>query len=440
MNSLINKISLTLATYSKARAAIHRQSNYQELINVQNAKLRRLVHFAGTHIKYYQEAFQEAGVDPQQIKSAADLVNVPILTKQQLKERFWDFLPRDLPPCRVSRTSGSTGTPVCILSDRNSRCCNSAAVIRYRRALGIPFIGRAIVTPLKTAQTPARRPHWTFLQGVHKTYYVNPYTEDSTDIAAAQRTLTSLKKPALIGITPAIRKLAHCVQDGILPEFWPSVIIPVGEVLTEQMRKMMQSVFQAKVADIYGCNEAGDVAWQCLEGGHYHINIDNVIVEVLTDGKPAVPGQIGEVVITNLNRYAMPIIRYKNGDLARLSTQDCPCGCKLPMIAEIIGRSGEDITLPTGRIIPWNELKSLMNHPQIRQFQIIQNAKGDLLIKYIKEPNADKLALDELLKSRYRRLLNNMLPIETDCVNRIDPAPSGKSKLVISYYECPTST
>ena len=209
------------------------------------------------------------------------------------------------------------------------------------------------------------------------------------------------------------------MQDGILPEFRPSVIIPVGEVLTEQMRKLMQSVFQAKVADIYGCNEAGDVAWQCLEGGHYHINIDNVIVEVLTDGKPAVPGQIGEVVITNLNRYAMPIIRYKNGDLARLSTQDCPCGCKLPMIAEIIGRSGEDITLPTGRIVPWNELKSLMNHPQIRQFQIIQNTKGDLLIKYIKEPNADKLALDELLKSRYRRLLNNTLPIETDCVNKI---------------------
>ena len=435
MNSLLNKIGLTLATYHEARAAIRRQRDYGRLIEVQNTRLRRLIRFAGAHIKYYQEVFGEAGVDPGKITTVEDLAKVPILTKQQLKGRFWDFLPRDLPPCRVSRTSGSTGTPVCILSDRNSRCCNSAAVIRYRRALGIGLFGGAIVTPLKTARTPPRKEHWTFVQGVHKTYYVNPYTENTMDIAAAGNTLTSLNGPALIGITPAIRKLAHCVRDGILPEFRPGIIIPVGEVLTEAVRRLLETVFQAGVADTYACNEAGDVAWQCLEGGHYHINIDNVIVEVIKDGKPAGPGQIGEVVITNLNRYAMPIIRYQNGDLARLSTQDCPCGCKLPMIAEIIGRCGEDISLPTGRIVPWNELKSPMNHPHIRQFQIIQNAQGGLVIKYVKEPKSDKMVLDELLKSRYRRLLNNALPIETACVDMIDPDPSGKSKLVVSYYE-----
>ncbi len=435
MEETLNKISLAASTYRQAWLAIGRQQNFQKLVEVQNGKLLRLIKFAAGHVKYYRELFEKEGISPAQIRSREDLATIPILTKQQLRERFWDFLPERLSACRVSRTSGSTGVPVCILSDRNSRCFNSAAVIRYRQALGVPFIGRAIITPLKREDDPARKAHWTYLQGIHKTYYVNPYTDSVQEIAHARKILTKLKNPILIGITPALRRLAYCVRDSILPQFRPAVILTTGEVFDLQVRCLLESIFAAKVADIYACNEAGDVAWQCLEGDGYHINVDNVIVEIIKDGKPVELGQVGEVVITNLNRYAMPIIRYKNGDLAKFSTESCLCGCKLPMLAEIIGRSGEDITLPSGKVMPWNQLKGLMNHPHIRQFQLIQNADGSFLVKYIKEPHTDEKPLERLILERYQKLLGDCLPIKVELVNQIPPAISGKSKLVISHYK-----
>ena len=431
----MHKISLGISTYWQAISALRQQYDPAKIKSVQNLKLQKLLHYAAKNIKYYRELFEAANINPGQIKSTTDLQQIPVLTKQELRSRFWDFLPRQLPPCRLSRTSGSTGTPVCLLSDQNSRCFNSAAVIRCRKTLGIPIVGRPILTPLKNKNEPPKTPHWTYLQGIHKTYYVNPYSESDEDRKYANAILSSLKKPALIGITPAVRKLAYCIKDSVLPPIKPCIVMTTGEVLTAQVRKLIESTFHAAVADVYACNEAGDVAWQCTRGNGYHINFDNVIVEIYQNGKPAPTGQVGEVLITNLNRYVMPIIRYKNGDLARLSTRPCPCGSKLPVLSEIVGRTGEDIILPNGKEMPWNQLKTPMNHPHIRQFQLIQNTDGSFLIKYVKEPYADKISLEQLIFDRYRKLLGDFFAVKAQSVKKIDLAPSGKSNLVVSYYK-----
>jgi hypothetical protein len=100
--------------------------------------------------------------------------------------------------CRVTRTSGSTGIPVCLLSDRYSRIFNSAAVIRYRRALGVPLAGRPIVVVLKTEHDPYARPaKWTFVQGLHKTYYLNPYIESSESVNHVRHLAGRLRRPVL---------------------------------------------------------------------------------------------------------------------------------------------------------------------------------------------------------------------------------------------------
>lgn len=435
MSKLFGKIGLGLQTYWQAKCAIARQFDSEDITMTQNAKLQNLIRYSFNNIKYYRELFEQAGVRPEQIKTAADLRKIPILTKKELRSRFWDFLPRRLPECRVSRTSGSTGSPICILSGKRSRMFNSAAVIRYRRALGIDFMRGPILTPLKTTNEPYRKDaHWTFLQGVHKTYYINPYKGSQENIEYVVQLLSKLKKPALIGITPAVRAVAYKVRDGVFPSFRPRAVLTTGESLSGKVRGLLEATFCTKVADIYACNEAGDIAWQCLEGDGYHINADNVIVEIVEGEEPVPAGEVGEVVITNLNRFAMPIIRYKNGDLARLTRQRCSCGCKLPMIAEILGRTGEDVLLPDGKTMPWNQLKSLMNHPQIRQFQLVQSTDGSLTVKYVVEKGVDTKTIENLILYRYRKLLGPSMTVEIEKVEAIAPASSGKSKLVISHY------
>ncbi|MHC5060693.1 MAG: phenylacetate--CoA ligase family protein [Planctomycetota bacterium] len=434
MTTCLEKINLTLTAYYNARQFIKRQTSPDQLKKIQNEKLQKLVKHCYENIKYYRELFDKHYIRPKQIKTVKSLCRIPILTKKELRERFWDFLPKELPPCRVSRTSGSTGIPVCILSDRSSRLFNSASVIRYRKALGIPIIGRPILTPLKTENEPEKEPHWTFMQGIHRTYYINPYIDNT---GYEIRLLEKLRRPVIIGITPAIRALAYKIRDSLLPTLKPIAVLTTGEYLSQEVRELLEDTFKTKITDIYACNEAGDIAWQCKKGQLYHINADNCIVEILKDGKPAEKGQTGEVVITNLNRYSMPFIRYKNGDLARFGTEDCRCGCKLPVISDIEGRTGEDIYLPNGKTIPWNQLKGFMNHPDVRQFQLVQNKDASLTVKFVPEDKSNIKQTKNILTSRFKGLLGDSVRIDIFIVERIDPAPSGKSKLVICHYDPP---
>ena len=105
------------------------------------------------------------------------------------------------------------------------------------------------------------------------------------------------------------------------------------------------------------------------------------------------------------------------------------------MLAEIIGRTGEDIFLPSGKTIPWNQLKSLMNHPQIRQFQLVQSQDSSLTVRYVPEKNADIKQLDKLLLYRCSKLLGSSVALKIEKSSTIPPASSGKSKLVISHYK-----
>jgi len=434
MITFLRKIELGLYTYREARNAVRRQFDIVEIRKIRMMKLQRLLHYCSNKVKYYKEVFQQAGIDPKKITTLDDLESIPILTKKDLRDRFWDFLPSKLPECRVTRTSGSTGIPVCFLSDRNARKFNSAAVIRSRKAAGIPLIGRPILTPLKTANDPPRKPHWTFLQGIHQTYYINPYLDSADNSEYAARLFEKLERPAVLGITPATRALAQKIHDGAFPPLRPIAVLTTGEPLRPEVRGLLESTFQTKVSDIYGCSEGGEIAWQCHRNRGYHINAENCIVEIVKGNKPVAIGETGEVVITNLNRYAMPIIRYKNGDLARLSTEMCSCGCQLPMIEEIAGRTGEDMSLPNGKTIPWNQLKSLMTHQRIRQFQLVQEKDGSLTIRYIPEDISETEQLDALLRFRFQHLLGDSTEIKTEKTAVINPADGGKSKLVVSHY------
>lgn len=130
----------------------------------------------------------------------------------------------------------------------------------------------------------------------------------------------------------------------------------------------------------------------------------------------------------------MPFIRFAIGDLVKLSTEKCPCGCKLPILSEIVGRSGQDVKLPDGKIVPWNHLKGFMNHPDIRQFQLVQNKDASLTIKFIPEQKYSIEQTKKILATRFKGVLGNSIGIEFSVVEKIDPAPSGKSKLVICHY------
>ena len=105
------------------------------------------------------------------------------------------------------------------------------------------------------------------------------------------------------------------------------------------------------------------------------------------------------------------------------------------MLAEIIGRTGENIILPDGRRVLWNQLKGLMNHPHIRQFRLVQERDGKLVVRFVCEQEANVEQLDNLLLGRFRSLVGSSIEVRLEEVSFLPPAPSGKSKLVVSHYD-----
>jgi len=192
MFEIINKIELGCSTYWQAMKAMKYQYSPNSIASIREKKIKNLIQHCFSNVKYYKELFSNNGITPANIQTIEDIKSLPITTKQDLRDRFWDFFPRELSACRISRTSGSTGVPVCIFSDVNSRKFNSVSVLRTRKSAGLPFWRKDIITPLKHSSDGNKGSHWTFLQGIHKTFYINPYIESQENQKYANKLLNRL--------------------------------------------------------------------------------------------------------------------------------------------------------------------------------------------------------------------------------------------------------
>jgi phenylacetate-CoA ligase len=178
------------------------------------------------------------------------------------------------------------------------------------------------------------------------------------------------------------------------------------------------------------------MAFECRQH-HYHVHADNVVLEFLRDGHPVAPGEEGEVVVTGLVNRAMPLIRYRIGDLGALSARPCPCGRGLPTMELIAGRK-EDVLLADGerKISPITVVAFmydvLNDVPEITHYQIRQRAVGDFEVVVVAGPAADRPTLAEALRQRLPPLLGDNSRIEVCFVETLPRTPSGKAQIVFN--------
>ena len=182
--------------------------------------------------------------------------------------------------------------------------------------------------------------------------------------------------------------------------------------------------------------ECGNIAWECGRHEGYHINIDSLVVEIVNNGKPAKPGEEGEVVITNLDSYAMPLIRYRIKDIAVGGESLCSCGRRLPLLRRIEGRSDDRVVLSNSTIVSPYELKyHLESVPGILQFRVIQEKTNQFVLQLKIEQNFTKGTVTRKATKEMTRILGHQSHIEIQIVDEILRDPSGKIRSVISNVE-----
>jgi phenylacetate-CoA ligase len=185
-------------------------------------------------------------------------------------------------------------------------------------------------------------------------------------------------------------------------------IIVTSEVLTNEQRILMESYFNVPVINEYGCSEVGIIAAECPHHG-LHISAENIVVEIMKNGSPAKLGELGEVVITSLNNHAMPLIRYKIGDVATISNKSCSCGRALPLLKNIEGRVNNMVVTPEGKIssglVFYYISRSLIEKKGgVKKFKVVQNQVDRITFQIVKDEDFKEHNLNTLVKKTHEYL------------------------------------
>lgn len=238
-------------------------------------------------------------------------------------------------------------------------------------------------------------------------------------------------KPKFIdGYAECFNFLASYLKSAELEGVAPKAIMSSAQILPEQSRKIVEGAFGCKVFDKYGSREFSGIAYECEAHQGHHVVAESYIVEILKDGRPAQPGELGEVVVTDLNNYCMPLIRYRLGDLAVAmdQTKTCACGRGLPMIGRIEGRVQSLILGKSGRYMPGSFFPHLFKDYDylIKQFFVEQVVPGEVNLKIVKGPRFTDEEFDKVV-AILREFLGEGTPIHIEFCDKIPMVRTGKA-------------
>lgn len=206
----------------------------------------------------------------------------------------------------------------------------------------------------------------------------------------------------------------------------------MSETLSPDTRKLFREKLGAKIVDMYSTVELGYIALQCPEYEHYHIQSENVLVEILNENnQPCQPGEVGRIIITALHNYASPLIRYEIGDYAEVG-EPCPCGRGLPVIKQLYGRYRNWLTYPDGqKRYPGFELFADLGIESIQQYQAVQTSVQDLTLKLVVSQKLTESEKKYLIQ-RINQVLDYPFTITIEYVESVRNQQTGKCETFIS--------
>jgi len=210
-------------------------------------------------------------------------------------------------------------------------------------------------------------------------------------------------------------------------------VICSGEQLTPEQREVIEGSLNVKVFNRYGCRDVGPIAHECEFQHGLHVFSPHVYVEILDEnGAHCKPGEVGDVVVTDLDNFAMPFIRYKIGDRASWSSRKCPCGSSFPLLENVFGRSFDIIIGVNGNKVS-GTFFSLLRYKVsgIRKIQIIQNFENEICVNIETESSYNQKEEIILINALKEKLGENM-KVKIKIVDKIANSATGKFRWIIS--------
>jgi len=421
-----------------------------ELEATATGELRRLLVHAQNNVPYYRQLFADTGFDLRAVRATADLARLPLLERHVARDTVKQRTSTAGPPVDVHKsTSGTIGTPLVFGYERSSESWRQACKLRgfawagYRPGQrSLHFWGAAPPTP--ASAKPSLRERLTKLKieidhGLRREHYMDCGVRGAAQLDAVIARIKRDSPEVMLCYSQAGADLARRVIETGARTWGTIPVICGAERLYPSDRKALEEAFGPAVFETYGSREVMLMASECEAHAGLHVSMETLVVEVVVrdDGqggsvRAARPGELGEVVITDLTNHAMPFIRYANGDMAVAGPEAvCACGRALPRLASVEGRVTETLVDGSGARVNgllFNVVIAHLAHA-IRQFQVVQHKDRSITLRVVPTPSYDATA-EATLRATWQKYLAGV-PVKLELLDALPISATGKRQVVV---------
>lgn len=431
-NRLLRKAAM--AQYKKA--LLSDTLSDEELRNLNWIKRKAIVMYAYTHSAFYKRFYDEYHFAPSMLQSEADWSLVPILEKDDVRKFREEIRDVTVPSKYIgtATTGGSTGIPLKVFIDKRFHF----EIMGWRafRWWGISpadhvgIIHRSV--PSSFFSQLINRCMWWPTRRV----YLNASSMTAEDICKFVHELKNKRIKWIVGYVGGIEKVVDYVLTNNIQLESVRMVWSTSAPLLDFVRRKIEKAFGCSVMDQYGCNEITHIAVQCPQCKELHVNSDYVHVDVVDEANGLCKvGKYGDLLVTNLESKAFPLIKYRLGDKSALSPDKCSCGLPYPLLKPVSGRITDSVLTPSGLILESIYLTSIFDDytEYVQNFRIYQKADYSVTVYVVLEKTLqiEGLKVLENIKKTLSRKVKGEIPVIVECVDVLNDN-RGKNRYVIS--------
>ncbi len=398
-------------------------SDRDAILAFQRERLQQLLQHAYQTTSYYRELLKT---------DSPDISQIPPLEKETIREQLADLCSESFSSkLRIKNaTGGSTGTPLTFYQDRNYWNQRNLSVYYFDRWAGWNF-GQAQLIIWGALADFKDSGNWKqkLNNFWRNQFWLNGFQLTDSEMYNIFQKMEKLKPETILAYPSSLYQFAKFLSGNELkPNCSLKGIITSAEMLHPHYRTLSENVFNTKIYNRYGGREVGLIAMECAEG-RMHINCRDVLLEIDSEQPYKQPG---EILITQLNNYAMPFIRYRIGDIGLLSDEVCPCGNQLPVLKELLGRSTATFRTKNGELIHGGYFtQQFYDIEGVTQFQLIQETIDQCVLKLVKNQQWTEDTGNYLIQ-KIKDALGSEVSVSVEFVDEIALPLSGKREFTIS--------
>lgn len=370
-----------------------------DLETMQKEKLKNLLLHAYQHVPYYRRELKKAKVVVDGKVNLSNFHKIPILTKDVIRANYNDLISDDYKLRKPfdNTSGGSTGEPIRFIQDKEYLDWNVATKL-YIRSFAGQEVGMKEIRLwgserdiLKGSDSFAKR----LSNFIFNRKDLNSFRMTDEDLKRFVRVWNTFKPTWVEAYVQSIYEFAKYVRGKGIDVHSPKGVLSSAGNLENEVKEYLENTFSAPVFNRYGSREVGDIACNCLGKDHLHLNVWSHYLEIIENRKFKEKSKGGDVVVTLLTNYSMPLIRYQIGDVASLGSK-CDCGRSTPLLKKIVGRSVGLIKRKDGTVIDGEYFTHVFYFRDwLKKFQVVQEDINTVVIKFVLKDGVRQIPIEE---------------------------------------------